>query len=278
MKRIAATLLIFVLFVAVLGSPRRNKNQGERKIFKYPLSPYDKRLPDGKIAGQYTSVSPKLKWPNATVYWAYDPANNFTATEKGIIKKGMQEIQNTTCIKFIERTTEAAYINIKNDVAGCFATSDYQGTKQDLNLEKNCFGDATTTIHEIMHAMGFDHEQNRYDRDMYVEVQWDNIEAGRASAFEKQPRTKAYPRYPYDFFSLMQYFLTGFGIGGRPTLVLVNPLSPDAASKIGNAPNMSRTDILRIRSAYKCDSNGESSGLGRAFLGQESNFAKHNFF
>jgi len=60
----------------------------------------------------------------------------------------------------------------------------------------------------------------RYDRDMYVEVQWDNIETGKSSNFDKYPRTVAYPKYRYDFTSIMQYPLTGFGIEGRPTLVL----------------------------------------------------------
>jgi len=60
----------------------------------------------------------------------------------------------------------------------------------------------------------------RFDRDVFVEVQWDNIEAGMAHNFNKYPRTLAFPKYPYDFMSIMQYPLWAFGINGSSTLIL----------------------------------------------------------
>ena len=35
-------------------------------------------------------------------------------------------------------------------------------------------------LHELMHTLGFQHEQSRSDRDDYVKVIADNIEGGRS--------------------------------------------------------------------------------------------------
>lgn len=55
---------------------------------------------------------------------------------------------------------------------------------------------------------------------MYLEIQWKNIEKGQSHNFDKYPRTYAYPKYLYDMSSIMQYTLDGFGVGGRPSMIL----------------------------------------------------------
>ena len=52
----------------------------------------------------------------------------------------------------------------------------YSGA-QTLSIGRGCEYDGVI-IHEIMHALGFYHEQSRSDRDDFVEIMWENIKAG----------------------------------------------------------------------------------------------------
>ena len=48
---------------------------------------------------------------------------------------------------------------------------------QSLSLGSGC-NITATVMHELLHALGFWHEQSRPDRNKYVEILWENIEAG----------------------------------------------------------------------------------------------------
>ena len=53
-----------------------------------------------------------------------------------------------------------------------------QGDKQTLTLGSGC-GSIATVLHELMHAIGFLHEQSRPDRNYYVNVLYENILPGK---------------------------------------------------------------------------------------------------
>lgn len=83
------------------------------------------------------------------------------------------------CITFVPKTNQGNWVTIRN-LAGCYSIVGMIYTKgsQDISLQR---GDCTykgTIVHELMHAIGFWHEQNRPDRDNYIYINYGNISPG----------------------------------------------------------------------------------------------------
>lgn len=96
-----------------------------------------------------------------------------------LIEMAFNEYHTRTCIRFRPRNNERDYIVLTNGNSGCWSSVGRIGGRQEVNFQTpGCMVKIGTVIHELMHACGFLHEQNRSERDGYVSINWQNVKSG----------------------------------------------------------------------------------------------------
>ncbi|XP_064554677.1 zinc metalloproteinase nas-1 [Drosophila montana] len=190
------------------------------------------------------------RWPGGVV--PYEIKGIFTSQELGNIQHAFKEYHDKTCVRFRPRTNEKDYISIVNGKSGCWSSIGRLGGRQEVNLQSpNCLRTYGTPIHELMHALGFLHEQNRYERDAYVQVLSENVKPGMLANFDKgSARTQSGFGVDYDYASVMHYSTTSFSRNGQPTLKALRS-NPDAR-QMGQRRGFSPSDVRKINAMYKC--------------------------
>ena len=151
------------------------------------------------------------------------------------VMESMKYVEEVTGWAFVQRTNEADYMNFV-DSSGCASYLGRQGGEQDVFLNEYC--DNGAVIHEIGHAIGMNHEQNRSDRDAYIKINPENIPDAREHNFDKRVTINT---GDYDFSSVMHYGLWGFSDNGMKTIEAV--VNTDNVCFIGQRYKFSELDI-----------------------------------
>ncbi|OWA54488.1 putative Zinc metalloproteinase nas-4 [Hypsibius exemplaris] len=101
-------------------------------------------------------------WPNGIVPIII-PDSQFSEKEHELIQKAMDDMQSKTCLKFTKDTTEKNRIIFTKGNNGCssFVGRTVCNAAQLLYLDSSCLQSIGEVQHEIMHALGFRHEQSR---------------------------------------------------------------------------------------------------------------------
>uniref|UniRef100_A0A8C3ASG6 Metalloendopeptidase n=2 Tax=Cyclopterus lumpus TaxID=8103 RepID=A0A8C3ASG6_CYCLU len=186
------------------------------------------------------------KGSNGLVTIPFTISSDFPRGEKQKIDSGMKSFYKSTCIRFSPRQNERDYISIEN-IGGCFSSLGRTGGKQELSLSRRGCIYHGIIQHELIHALGFQHEQTRSDRDSYVRINWENINKRMAYNFQKQDTNNL--NTPYDYTSIMHYGRTAFSMNqGKDSITPI----PNANTQIGQRQGMSNWDIKRINLLYKC--------------------------
>lgn len=194
--------------------------------------------------GAVANNDPASRWPNALIPFELDP--QLSTSIRAEILLAMTHYKRYTPIRFVERKAKNQakypdYIYFKSD-AGCSSYVGKQHGKQVITLNYRCgFG---AIVHEIGHALGLWHEQNRLDRDNYVNINFDNILSEYIHNFQQSPNHSVNIG-KYDYRSIMHYGAYAFSKNGKPTITVL-----DGKHSIGQQHGLSSGDVAALKEMY----------------------------
>jgi Astacin (Peptidase family M12A) len=198
--------------------------------------------PDQKLKSSSGSVSePTLKvWPTNEIPIYIQP--NLQNPER--VNEALAYFSGTN-IHFIPYENQEDVIVFENGKGACKSYLGYIGGKQPIYLSEAC--SAQAIAHEIMHTLGFIHEQNRTDRDDYVDIVWANIDRKSIFNFEKfsSSMMQVSGLTKFDFESIMIYPETMFSINGQATI-----RSKIEGQVVAPRQGLSSKDTERINRVY----------------------------
>jgi len=145
------------------------------------------------------------RWSGVIKYYI---SPEFTTTAKNAIHSGISMIERAvTSITFQESSSRLSSDGI-NFIATPSTNNSPVGKQSinNINLQYNLYV-AGTAAHELLHSLGYFHEQSRTDRDSYIIIHNNNIERGKEHNFQtfSQQGYNGKNFNTYDYQSIMHY-------------------------------------------------------------------------
>jgi len=197
---------------------------------------------DPMVAFSVGITGSRFRWPGCEIPYDIDPA----LPNQQRVTDAIAHWEANTAFRFPLRTAANAgqhpnFVHFMDD-GGCWSMVGMQGNQQTISLGTGC--STGNAIHEIGHAVGLWHEQSREDRDLFVTINWANIQSGMAAQFN-QHITDGDDLGAYDYGSIMHYPRTAFSKNGQET---ITPTDPNA--QIGQRNGLSPGDIAGVQAMY----------------------------
>lgn len=211
----------------------------------------DPNLFQGDILADFPSESKTAVrvfnlWPLGIVPYSMDLRLLPTS---GKILEAMKEIESKTCIRFRPRLLSRDYVNIGSG-SGCYSVIGRMGGgPQILSLGRGC--DAHNTIlHELLHAIGFEHMHSHRDRDTYLKIHWENIPRDKWRQFEVVSLLGYKTILPFDYESVMLYGPRTFGEDGK--ISMESKIEGKRVIEMHEKKGLSQGDVDGINKLYMC--------------------------
>lgn len=194
----------------------------------------------GAAATGIVEMKPLKLWPQGRIPYHIQP--DVPNPER--VHQALAMFANTA-VHFTPYNGEADALVFETGEKDCLSYVGKIGGNQPVWISPRCA--PADIAHELMHVLGFVHEQNRSDRDNYITVNLENIEDDETLNFEKLPESfmKVSGLGEFDFRSLMMYPPWMFAKNGHSTM---ESKIPDRL--LGSEHRLSQGDINRLNKAY----------------------------
>jgi hypothetical protein len=155
------------------------------------------------------------------------------------------EIFKDSPVHFVALTDQADAIVFEEKPGTCKSYVGKLGGLQPIWIGAEC--SPVDIAHEIMHVLGFIHEQNRVDRDNFIEIVWENIKEEYLYNFDLLPDffMKVSGEAAFDFGSLMIYPPSSFA-KKNGLITIKSKQSRQIKPSLGLSP----ADIERLQKFY----------------------------
>ncbi|CAK9827143.1 Zinc metalloproteinase nas-13 [Anthophora retusa] len=190
-----------------------------------------------------------FRWSGGLVPY-YIKEEDFDQEDIELIEGAIDEYHKNTCIRFRPyRKTDKDYITIEGKMSGCWSLVGRHDHGQVVNLQNPGCVHHGVIVHELMHALGFYHQQSAADRDEWVTINWENVKPGKEHNFNKYDnQTVTDYGIGYDYTSVMHYSSHAFSRNGEPT---ITPKKEKV--KLGQRKGLSGKDMLKLQEMYKTE-------------------------
>jgi len=196
------------------------------------------------------------KWPRPH-FIPYVISSNFNKMQKDTIMRGIKEFNAAkTCVQLVQRKSKpylVNYVQFVKEGTGCASALGMQGNgAQNITLPyRKCFNRGSV-LHQIMHAVGLEHEHTSLARDWYIRIVWENVREDCKQGMKLIPWSHniiSNEDYKYDYESVMHYRSTVCSKNGGYTIV-ANDKNVDQ-ERLGGE-KLTAQDIQKISALYQC--------------------------